>query len=122
VANVITAKNAERLRCRILVEGANAATTPEADAILDAKKVLVVPDILANAGGVTVGYFEWVQGLMHLFWSEQEVYQRLEELLGRAFDNVFKRADEMKLSLRTAAVSLAVERICEARRLRGLYP
>jgi glutamate dehydrogenase (NAD(P)+) len=122
VANVITAANAANLKCRILVEGANSPTTPEADEILQSKGILVMPDIVANASGVTAGYFEWVQGLMHLFWTDQEVYDRLGELVGNACNLVFEKAQKHNIDLRTAAVCIAVERIAEARRLRGLYP
>ena len=122
VANVIHEGNAGRLHCRILVEGANHPTTPEADAILEEKGVMVVPDVVANASGVTVGYFEWVQGLMRLFWNDAEVYERLDHLVGKACDAIFDRAEKKKTTLRLAAISIAVERIFEARRLRGLYP
>ncbi len=122
VSNQLHAGNADRLKCKVVVEGANAPTTPNADDVLDAKGVVVVPDILANAAGVTVGYFEWVQGLMHLFWTEEEVYQRLDQLVNDVCSKVFATAKEKKLSLRMAAMSLAVERIVEARRMRGLYP
>lgn len=122
VANVITEQNADRLKCKVLIEGANAPTTPEADDILDAKKITVVPDILANAAGVTDGYFEWVQGLMRLFWTEKEVYTKLEELCGKACDRVFESAEKNKLTMRNAALGLALSRIVEARKLRGLYP
>lgn len=122
VAHVINEKNANNLKCRILVEGANSPTTPAADDILDSKHILVMPDILANAAGVTAGYFEWVQGLMRLFWSEQEVMERLDTLINRACDSVFASAEKHNTSLRNAAVCLAVERIAEARRVRGLYP
>lgn len=122
VANVVTKHNADKLKCRILVEGANSPTTPEGDEILDSKHILVMPDIVANASGVTAGYFEWVQGLMRLFWTDEEVFERLEVLMSRACDSVFLAADKHKSSLRMAAISIAVERIAEARRLRGLYP
>lgn len=122
VSNVINAANAESLNCKILVEGANAPTTPEADQILNDRGVIIVPDVVANASGVTAGYFEWVQGLMRLLWSEEEVYQRLDKLVGRACDRMFQRAQDKKCDLRTAAISLAVERLFEARKLRGLYP
>jgi glutamate dehydrogenase (NAD(P)+) len=122
VANVITEKNAPNLKCRILVEGANSPTTPDADVILDARHVLVMPDIVANAAGVTAGYFEWVQGLMRLFWTDQEVFERLETLINKACDSVFHTAEVHKTSMRNAAVAIAVQRIFEARRLRGLYP
>jgi glutamate dehydrogenase (NAD(P)+) len=122
VANVISAKNAPNLKCRILVEGANSPTMPEADAILDDKRVLVMPDMLANASGVTAGYFEWVQGLMRLFWTDQEVFERLEILVNRACDTVFESAKQHNTTTRMAAIATAVERIFEARKLRGLYP
>ena len=86
----ITDQNADNLRCKIIVEGANGPTSPDADKILFDRGILVIPDILANAGGVTVSYFEWVQGMMHLFWSEDEVNRRLEEIMGRACDSVFE--------------------------------
>lgn len=122
VSDQIRADNAERLQCKMIVEGANAPTTPEADEILENKGILVLPDILANAAGVTDGYFEWVQGLMRLFWDEEEVYRRLEELVGKACDRVFESASQNRISLRVAALGLALNRIIEARRLRGLYP
>jgi glutamate dehydrogenase (NAD(P)+) len=122
VSNQLHAGNADRLKCKVVVEGANAPTTPNADDVLDGKGIVVVPDILANAAGVTVGYFEWVQGLMHLFWTEEEVYQRLDQLVNDVCTRVFATANEKKLSLRMAAMSLAVERIVEARKMRGLYP
>jgi len=122
VSNQLHAGNADRLKCKVVVEGANAPTTPNADDVLDGKGVIVVPDILANAAGVTVGYFEWVQGLMHLFWTEEEVYQRLDQLVNDVCSRVFETAKTKKLSLRMAAMSIAVERIVEARRMRGLYP
>jgi glutamate dehydrogenase (NAD(P)+) len=122
VANVISAKNAPKLQCRILVEGANSPTMPDADDILDSMNVFVMPDMLANASGVTAGYFEWVQGLMRLFWTDQEVFAELDKLVGRACDKVFETAEHRKINTRMAAVSIAVERIFEARRLRGLYP
>ncbi|MBK7841244.1 MAG: Glu/Leu/Phe/Val dehydrogenase [Candidatus Obscuribacter sp.] len=118
----ITAENADKLNCKIIVEGANGPTTPEADVILHDKGVIVVPDILANAGGVTVSYFEWVQGMMHLFWSEDEVNQRLEQIMGRACDQVLELSTKSKLRPRMAALRIGVSRIAEAKRLRGLYP
>ena len=122
VSNQITANNAAKLRCRIVVEGANAPTTPDADDILDSRGISVVPDILANAAGVTTGYFEWVQGLIHLLWTEAEVYKRVDELVLKAFDKVFAASDEHKCSMRSAAMRVALDRVLEARRLRGLYP
>lgn len=122
VSNQLHAGNADRLKCKVVVEGANSPTTPNADDVLDSKGVVVVPDILANAAGVTVGYFEWVQGLMRLFWTEEEVYNRLEGLVNNVCTRVFERAKDKQLSLRMSAMSIAVERIVEARKLRGLYP
>lgn len=122
VPSVVHAMNADKLKCKLLVEGANAPVTPEADAILEMKKIIVVPDVVANASGVTAGYFEWVQGLMRLLWTENEVYERLDTIMNRACERMFRRAEESKADLRTAAISLAVERLAEARRLRGLYP
>jgi glutamate dehydrogenase (NAD(P)+) len=122
VSKQIHKDNASKLKCRIVVEGANAPTTPEADDILDSRGISVVPDVLANAAGVTTGYFEWVQGLIRLFWTEQEVYKRVEELVLKAFDKVFDTSDKHKTSLRAAAMRVALERVVEARRLRGLYP
>lgn len=118
----ITEANAGKLQCKIVVEGANGPTTNEADMILLERGIKVIPDILANAGGVTVSYFEWVQGLMHLFWSEDEVNQRLEQIMGRACDQVLELSDKTKLSARMAALRIGVSRIAEAKRLRGLYP
>jgi glutamate dehydrogenase (NAD(P)+) len=114
--------NVETLRCKIIVEGANGPTSPEADLYLHEHGIKVVPDILANAGGVTVSYFEWVQGLMHLFWSEDEVNGRLEQIMGRACDQVFEMCSRTGLRPRMAALRIGVSKIAEAKRLRGLYP
>jgi glutamate dehydrogenase (NAD(P)+) len=122
LGNQITTDNVDRLKCRIVVEGANAPTSPEADRILHERGVFVVPDILANAGGVTVSYFEWVQGLMHLFWSEDEVNKKLEEIMGRSCDQVLELALKSGLRPRMAAMRIAIGRLAEAKRLRGLYP
>lgn len=118
----ILENNADKLNCKIIVEGANGPTSPEADMILHDKGVLVVPDILANAGGVTVSYFEWVQGLMHLFWSEDEVNQKLEQIMGRACDQVFEMTKKTGLRPRMSALRIGVGRLAEAKKLRGLYP
>jgi glutamate dehydrogenase (NAD(P)+) len=114
--------NADRIRARIVLEGANAPTTPEADAILNARGILVVPDILANAGGVVVSYFEWVQGLQFYFWKETEIIARLEEIMTRAFTRVWNAAKKDNVDLRTAALMEGVRRVADAHRIRGLYP
>jgi glutamate dehydrogenase (NAD(P)+) len=106
----------------MVVEGANGPTTPEADDILRARGVLVVPDVIANAGGVTVSYFEWVQDFSSYFWTEAEINARLERILLDAFDAIWALAAERRLDLRTAAFVVACTRILEARALRGLYP
>jgi glutamate dehydrogenase (NAD(P)+) len=118
----ITVDNVENIKCKILVEGANGPTSPEADKYLHEHGIVVLPDILANAGGVTVSYFEWVQGMMHLFWSEEEVNKRLEEIMGRACNQVFEMSTRSGLRPRMAALRLGVSKIAEAKRLRGLYP
>ncbi|TAK25439.1 MAG: Glu/Leu/Phe/Val dehydrogenase [Chloroflexota bacterium] len=122
LANEITRENAARVRARIIVEGANGPTTPEADRILADRKILVVPDILANAGGVTVSYFEWVQDLQAFFWDEAEINARLETIMVRAYDAVAREADIHAVDLRTAAHMLAVSRVAAALRLRGIFP
>ncbi len=118
----ITAANAERVQARLVVEGANGPTTPEADAILAARDILVVPDIVANAGGVVVSYFEWVQDLQAFFWTEEEINQRLERLMVRALDEVTATARDRGTDLRTAALIRAIERVAEAIALLGIYP
>jgi glutamate dehydrogenase (NAD(P)+) len=120
--NQLTADNAPRVRARLIAEAANGPTTPEADAILDANGVHVVPDILANAGGVIVSYFEWVQSLSEYFWSEGQVHERLEGKLLQAAERVLERAHGQGVTLRTASYSLAVERVANATRERGLFP
>jgi glutamate dehydrogenase (NAD(P)+) len=117
----ITRENAGEIRAKIVVEGANGPTTPEADEILARRGVLVVPDILANAGGVVVSYFEWVQDRYGYFWKEAEVNARLEEKMVAAFDAVWSTRERFEIDARTAAYIVAVERIMEARKLRGLY-
>ena len=121
---VITADNAARLQCRILAEGANGPTTPEADAMLDQRRneVFIIPDILCNSGGVIVSYFEWVQDLQRLFWAEAEVNSRLEQLLDGAFSQVRARAVARNVSNRTAAMAIGVEKVRAGKRLRGLFP
>jgi glutamate dehydrogenase (NAD(P)+) len=119
--NVITSQNADRIRCKILCEGANGPTTPLADEILAEKNVFVIPDILANAGGVTVSYFEWVQDRQGFFWNEQTVNERLQEIMDDSFDSVVEYATTHKVNNRTAAYMLALDRVAHAIKLRGIY-
>jgi glutamate dehydrogenase (NAD(P)+) len=119
---VITEENADRVRARIIAEGANSPTTPAANEILEAKGVTVIPDVLANAGGVVVSYFEWVQGLQEFFWKEDEVNMRLSEIVTGAFGETWAVHDQRGVSLRLAAYGLAVQRVAEASIIRGLYP
>ena len=118
----ITADNAPRIKARILVEGANGPVTPEADEILGDRKVFVVPDILANAGGVIVSYFEWVQDLQSFFWSEEEINERLERIMVRSFRDVLAVSQEKKVEMRTGALVRAVGRVADALLTRGIYP
>jgi len=118
----ITEANANKIRASIVIEGANGPTTPAADDILHDKGVLVVPDVIANAGGVTVSYFEWVQDFSSFFWSEEEINQRLTRIMREAFTAVSQLAEEKKVSLRTAAFIVACTRVLQAREMRGLYP
>jgi glutamate dehydrogenase (NAD(P)+) len=120
--NQITIANAARIRAKIVAEAANGPTTPGADAILHKKDVMVLPDILANAGGVTVSYFEWVQDLQELFWEEDDVNRRLEKIMVRAFDDVHKTAQKYKVDMRTGAYILAVDRVAMATKWRGIWP
>jgi len=122
VQNQITATNASALQCRMIVEGANGPTNLEADDILRERGVFVVPDILANAGGVTVSYFEWVQDAQQFFWSEEEVNRRLLEIMQRAYREVHAVAEARKVDLRTAALVRGIQRIAEAKRRRGVFP
>jgi len=119
---VITRANADQVRARIVVEGANGPVTPEADEILEERGVVVLPDVLANAGGVVVSYFEWVQGLQEYFWKEEEVNQRLNEIVSRAFEETWEVAQQRSLTMRLAAYGLGVQRVAAATTTRGLYP
>ena len=122
LAGQITAQTARHVRAKLIVEGANGPTTPEGDAVLAEKQVVVVPDILANTGGVIVSYFEWVQDLQFFFWEEDEVRERLHKAITRAYREVCALAEKESVSLREAAMLLAVSRVEEATRVRGIYP
>jgi glutamate dehydrogenase/leucine dehydrogenase len=120
--NSITGENAHTIHARIVSEAANGPVTPEADRIFDEKGIFLIPDILCNAGGVTVSYFEWVQDENHLFWDENDVNAKLEKSMTRSFNDVFKIHTERKVNMRLAANMLGVGRVAEACRVRGLYP
>jgi glutamate dehydrogenase (NAD(P)+) len=119
---VVTADNADKVKAGIVAEGANGPVTPEADQILDSRGVLVLPDVLANAGGVVVSYFEWVQGLQEYFWKESEVNAKLNDIVTRAFAETWRAHEERDISMRQAAYAIAVGRVAEATITRGLYP
>ena len=119
--NVITSQNADRVKCKILAEGANGPTTAIADDILSAKKVFVIPDILANAGGVTTSYFEWVQDRQGYFWKESEVNERLGDIMVMAFDDVVRYSETHGVNNRIAAYMLAIDRVAYTIRQRGIY-
>jgi len=118
----ITQKNADKIQCKILAEGANGPTTPEADAILNSKNIFIIPDILANAGGVVVSYFEWVQGLQELFWDEKEVNNRLLNIMSRTFQRVLAVKKEFKTDMRTAALIASLRHLSRAMLMRGFFP
>ena len=120
--NQITQKNARKIKAEIIAEGANGPTTTEADEILHGRGIFMVPDILANAGGVTVSYFEWVQNLQELLWSEEEISDRLTRILKKSFAEVLNLSRKEKVDMRTAALMLGIGRVAEATRLRGIYP
>src|SRR3990172_1782671 len=118
----ITGDNAKRITCRILAEGANGPTTPEADQILIDKGIFLIPDILANSGGVTVSYFEWVQDLQNFFWKEKEINEKLKDIIVGAFNNMMILTEKEKVGSRTAALMMGIKKIAEAMLIRGLYP
>jgi glutamate dehydrogenase (NAD(P)+) len=119
----ITEANAAKIKCRILAEAANGPTTPEADVILQQRpEIFIIPDILCNAGGVIVSYFEWVQDLQSFFWSETEVVDKLFRILETAWTQVLNQSRRQKLPMRLAAMSVGVKRVQEAKRMRGLFP
>ncbi|MGB9484196.1 MAG: glutamate dehydrogenase, partial [Candidatus Dormiibacterota bacterium] len=120
--NQLTMDNAARVQARVVVEAANGPTTPEADDVFHQRGVTLVPDILANAGGVTVSYFEWVQDLQSFFWEESEINGRLTRIMQRAYDQVDELAQEHSTTLRMGAYCLAVKRVADATSVRGIYP
>ena len=119
---VITTENADQVKARFVLEGANGPTTPSADEVLEDRGILVLPDVLANAGGVVVSYFEWVQGLQEYFWKETEVNAKLNDIVTRAFNETWTLSEQRGISVRLAAYGLAVRRVAEATTIRGLYP
>ncbi|MCB2223279.1 MAG: Glu/Leu/Phe/Val dehydrogenase [Actinobacteria bacterium] len=122
IAGVITGENAGRIKARLVIEGANGPTTLEADRILEERGIMVVPDVLANAGGVTVSYFEWVQDLQNYFWSENQIVGRLREIMNSAFSEVLDVADQEGVGLRTAALIKGIRRVARAKVARGVFP
>ena len=119
---VITERNADQVKASIICEGANGPVTPQADAVLEDRGILILPDVLANAGGVVVSYFEWVQGLQEYFWKESEVNAKLNDIVSRAFEETWEAAQRRDVPMRVAAYGLAVQRVAEATVTRGIYP
>jgi glutamate dehydrogenase/leucine dehydrogenase len=120
--NQLTVDNADKVKAKVIAEAANGPTTPEADEILFEKGIFVIPDIFANAGGVTVSYFEWVQNIQQLFWTEKDVNMRLKNIMTDAFQRLIRLCDQNKIPMRLAAYALGVGRVAEALRVRGIYP
>ena len=120
--NQINTSNADKIRARVIVEAANGPTTIDADKILDKKGIVVVPDILSNAGGVVVSYFEWVQNIQSISWSEEHVNGELKQIMDQAFQSVWNIAREKKVSLRTGAYLISVKRVIDAKNMRGIWP
>jgi glutamate dehydrogenase (NAD(P)+) len=118
----VTHKNADKVRCRILAEGANGPTTLEADQILTDKGVFIIPDILANSGGVIVSYFEWVQDVQRFTWKEKDIRERLHEVITTAFQRTLQFSRDRKVSMRMAALMSGIDKVAEAHLVRGLYP
>src|SRR5207302_3169402 len=121
IENQITEKNANQVQAKILCEGANGPTTWQADTIIDAKGIFTIPDILGNAGGVTVSYFEWVQDRQGFFWREREVSERLLDVMGNAFDQVVRYAETHEVNNRIAAYMVAIDRVAQAVKMRRIY-
>ena len=122
VQDVITAENATRIRARLITEGANAAVAPDADPILHDRGIFLIPDIIANSGGVIVSYFEWVQDLQAFFWEEEEINTKLHHVITRAFYDILHTSVNKRLPMRTAAYALAVQKVANATLVRGVYP
>jgi glutamate dehydrogenase (NAD(P)+) len=122
IDGVITKANMKNIKAKIISEGANGPITSEAQQYLEGQGTFIVPDILANAGGVIVSYFEWVQGLQQFFWNEKEVNEKLAEIMARSFNRVASNADRYKVGMKTAALITSVERLSQAMLLRGLFP